>query len=192
VGKIAKLKILQGDPLTAQKFFADASMAGFTGSIPADKRAISIAITDITGISGFAKPGDYVDVILINSKSRKNAISGTTILQNVLLLAVNKTNAGKTADSNKESMATATLALAPADTLRLAVSQSQGTLYLALRPFKPQNGFVPTSEFLAYQYEPAAEPQQSAAADYAVPPPVPSAHSIPVIRGNSVSTVEVR
>lgn len=195
VGKIARVKILRGDMLTEQKVFANSVMAGFTGSIPPDKRAISVAITDITGISGFAKPGDFVDVMLITNKAQKNAITGTMLMQNVLLLAVNKDNSGadEKKDGKKDTMATATLAIAPEDTLRLAVSQLEGTIYLVLRPLMPQHSVVITNDVSALHYEAASEPViQPASNEPAASKTPPPVTGIAVIRGNEVKMVDVQ
>jgi pilus assembly protein CpaB len=199
VGKTTKIKIIQGDSVTEKKLFADAGMEGFIGSIPYDKRAISISITDTTGISGFAKPGDYVDVMLITDKTHKNAISGEMILQSILLLAINKSSdlADDKKEAKKEQMSTATLAVSPEDAVQLAVAQSQGTIYLVLRPFKPKDSFILQTEVLAHQYGQAtAEPAPDRPAQAPLPQETPvmkiPSYSIPVIRGNVVNTVEVR
>lgn len=208
VGKTTKIKILQGDVLSTKKLFADAAMEGFIGSIPYDKRAISISITDTTGISGFAKPGDYVDVMLITDKVHKDTISGEMILQSILLLAINKSSDvvdGKK-DAKKEQMSTATMAVSPEEAVQLAVAQSQGTIYLVLRPFKPKDSFILRTEVLAHQYgQVTAEPvpQQPVLSERSAPPnqvslpqEIPAmkktSYSIPVIRGNLVNTVDVQ
>lgn len=86
----AAVPIQKGDVLTTKKFYSDIKMAGFPGKIPADCRAVSIAISDITGIAGFAKPGDYVDVMIISGKRGGKKMTGNILLQNVLLLGINK------------------------------------------------------------------------------------------------------
>ncbi len=167
VGKPVKVTVLQGDVVTERKVLADVKLAGFTGQIPPDCRAISVGISDITGIAGFAKPGDYVDVMVISEKD-KNQLSGRILLQNVLLLAINKTtqqvgsDTKSTADtaqvakdkaadaaggSSKEAMATATLALSPQEALELAVTAKEGTIYLVLRPFKPKDTIVVDTDY---------------------------------------------
>lgn len=91
VGKPAKFQIMRDDIITDRKVLMDIKMAGFTGTIPPDCRAISIGINDITGISGFAKPGDYVDVLVVSGSGNDSRITSNIILQNILLLAINKT-----------------------------------------------------------------------------------------------------
>lgn len=200
VGRPASVAIMQGDVLTDKKVMSDVRMAGFAGAIPADCRAVSIGINDITGIAGFAKAGDYVDVMLISDKKDKNTISGEIILQNVLLLAVNKTpevnktQAGNNSDDKdktkdkdkndgnasmaaaKDTPATATLALRPEEALRLAVAAQEGTVYLMLRPFKPNNAFTMDTEFFVMKNgDSAAAPQSAAPAAVTAPAPAYSA-----------------
>ena len=88
INKPAKVEILKDDIISTRKVLMDITMAGFTGDIPPECRAISIAITDVTGVAGFAKPGDYVDVMLIAKGEEK--MTGRIVLQDVLLLAINK------------------------------------------------------------------------------------------------------
>ena len=223
LGKIAKVDILPGDALTEKKLFAENRQAGFRGAIPDDLRAISVPITDTTGLSGFAKPGDAVDVILVSDKLYRNTVSSEMILQNVILLGINKGSddglAGGKKDELREPLSTATLAVSPEDAVRLAGVQSEGTIYLVLRPFKPKDGFLllpPNLTALASMGAgPTAQPNPAPAAAVAAPPltapsaaeaqppaysaeprsaapPKPPAESIEVIRGNAVSTVEIR
>lgn len=86
----ASVSIQKGDVLTSKKVYTDVRMAGFPGRIPDNCRAISVPITDVTGIAGFAKPGDYVDVMVVSSSKGTGAREGELLFQNVLLLSVNK------------------------------------------------------------------------------------------------------
>ena len=80
--------ILKGDVITKKKVYTNPQMAGFPGKIPDNCRAIAIPLTDITGVAGFIKPGDFVDVMII--KNQNNVVTGEIVLQNVMLLSVNK------------------------------------------------------------------------------------------------------
>lgn len=180
INKPAKVEILKDDIISTRKVLMDITMAGFTGDIPPECRAISIAITDVTGVAGFAKPGDYVDVMLIAKGEEK--MTGRIVLQDVLLLAINKTTEQKqkatgdgssgdtkktgdsadsknqsdkkTADASKDEaisdLATATLAVLPEDALKLITEAQEGTLYLALRPYKPRDKFTTDTRYIHY------------------------------------------
>ncbi len=159
-GRPTRVAIMAGDILTERKLYKDIKDSGFTGVIPPDRRAMSVAVTDVTGVSGFMKPGDYVDVMFITEKMDNTRISGEVILQNVLLLGVNSTaeradgpqdgeGKGKS-DAAKAfggSPMTATLAIRPEEELRLAVAARAGQLYLALRPYKPANMYMLDTEY---------------------------------------------
>ena len=178
----ASTAIQQGDIVTDKKIYTDVRMAGFTGTIPPNCRAVSVAITDITGVSGFAKPGDYVDIMLISGK-KEDGIKGEVLMQNVLLLAINKvgeqavkpddekksdakdkakdTNGGSI-EGSKDTMATATVALPLDEALKLAVASQKGTIYLVLRPYNPTDLFTLDKDYFmpGEPKTPTPQPQQ--------------------------------
>lgn len=173
VGRPTRVDIMAGDVLTERKLYSSVKESGFTGMIPADRRAVSVAVTDVTGVSGFMKPGDYVDVMFISEKMDNTRIVGEVILQNVLLLGINSTaeraesqgNQEKGGDGKEQAAAggkpaTATLAVRPEEELRLAVAAKAGQIHLALRPFKPQNMYMLDTE---YSFSKGRAPQTSAA-----------------------------
>ena len=202
VNKPAKVEILKDEIISTRKVLMDITMAGFTGDIPPECRAISIAITDVTGVAGFAKPGDYVDVMLIAKGDEK--MTGRIVLQDVLLLAINKNTeqkqkaagdgssgdtkkTGDSADSKNQSdkksadaakdeaisdLATATLALLPEDALKLITEAQEGTLYLALRPYKPRDKFTTDTRYIHYSTTKTAK---SSGTRTATPAPAASA-----------------
>lgn len=197
VDRPARVPIQQGDILTDKKVLVDPRMAGFTGIIPDNCRAMSVPITDVTGVAGFARPGDYVDVMVISKGKEK--VSGEILLQNILLLGINKTggdgsasaepsdkgtSAGDKAAKDKatgesaskvnassDAMATATLAVTPEDALKLAVASQNGTIYLILRPFHPRDIFTVHTDFFQLIDGGGAAPAQSAEAPAAAPAP---------------------
>lgn len=195
--------IQQGDIMTSRKVYVDIRMAGFTGIIP---------INDVTGVSGFAHPGDYVDIMVITG-TKENGINGRIILQDVLLLGINRTADlpnTPTGDSSKkdgsqsdkqdassgtanvgsvntkassDTMATATVALKPADALKLAAESQEGTLYLVLRPFKPRDMYTFDTDYAgvpqgngqaASSSSAPSAPQPAPAPSYSAPQPAPS------------------
>lgn len=219
--------IQQGDIMTSRKVYVDIRMAGFTGIIPPDCRAVTIPINDVTGVSGFAHPGDYVDIMVITG-TKENGINGRIILQDVLLLGINRTADlpnTPTGDSSKkdgdkkddasaanvgsintkassDTMATATVALKPADALKLAAESQEGTLYLVLRPFKPRDMYTFDTDYAgvpqgngqaASSSSASSAPQSAPAPSYSAPSPAPSApstggYSAPSSAGSSGSS----
>ncbi len=199
--------IQQGDIMTSRKVYVDIRMAGFTGIIPPDCRAVTIPINDVTGVSGFAHPGDYVDIMIITG-AKENGVNGRIILQDVLLLGINRTadlpntpigdsskkdgdkkddasaaNVGSiNTKASSEGTATATVALKPADALKLAAESQEGTLYLVLRPFKPRDMYTFDTDYAgvpqgngqaASSSSTPSAPQPAPAPSYSAPQPAP-------------------
>ena len=199
--------IQQGDIMTSRKVYVDIRMAGFTGILPPDCRAVTIPINDVTGVSGFAPPGDYVDIMIITG-TKENGVNGRIILQDVLLLGINRTadlpntpigdsskkdgdkkddasaaNVGSiNTKASSEGMATATVALKPADALKLAAESQEGTLYLVLRPFKPRDMYTFDTDYAgvpqgngqaASSSSTPSAPQPAPAPSYSAPQPAP-------------------
>ncbi len=205
VNKPARVQIMKDDIISGRKVLSDMAMAGFTGSIPPNCRAVSIAISDITGVAGFAQPGDYVDVIIIAKNDNK--MMGRVVLQDVQLLAINKTpeqpantasgNAGAAAGDTKQegtantanqenaaaapkamdNLATATLALPPEDALKLITEAQEGTVYLTLRPYKPRDKFTINTTHVHYSTLQSAK--GSSEAQKTVTAPVPARPAAP-------------
>ena len=157
VGRPTKVAIGAGEVITTQKVFASILDMGLSGRIPPECRAITVGISDVTGVAGFAQPGDYVDVMLVSSQVENNKVVSEMILQNVLLLAINKqvdNNAPAQNNANAKGQnatvtgqpkvtgnpAMATMALLPEDALKLAAKAQLGQIYLVLRPYRPANG----------------------------------------------------
>ena len=160
VGRPTRVAISPGEVITNQKVFASILDMGLSGRIPPECRAITVGISDVTGVAGFAQPGDYVDVLLISSQVENNKVVSEMILQNVLLLAINKqveNQSSASAQNNSKdnkgqnqktgnqpkvtgSPAMATMALVPEDALKLAAKAQLGQIYLVLRPYRPSNG----------------------------------------------------
>ena len=159
VGRPSKVAIGAGEVITTQKVFASILDMGLSGRIPPECRAITVGISDVTGVAGFAQPGDYVDVMLVSSQVENNKVVSEMILQNVLLLAINKqvengSNAPTQNNANAKGQnatvtgqpkvtgnpAMATMALLPEDALKLAAKAQLGQIYLVLRPYRPANG----------------------------------------------------
>lgn len=156
VGKKAGTTILSGDVITARKLSQKAG--GFVGLIPEGMRAVSFSVNDVTGVSGFAKPGDKVDILLVTSREGVDRITSKILLKDVLILAVNKSSgqpqpqpqktdkdgksvpdgsAPRQTSSSTASIGTpsvVTVALTPYDAAKLIASTQIGQLQMLLRP----------------------------------------------------------
>lgn len=184
-----KVSIFAGDIITIQKIFAEGGDEGFTGSIPSNCRAISINVNDVTGVAGFAKPGDRVDLLLV--EKGKNSVTSNLLLQNVPLLSINQDTGGSAPVGENgvpsapiTNPTIATFALPPKDILKLISASKLGEIYLSLRPAKPQSTYVEAMEYTIDSIDaPAREPVSASA------PVIPSSAPLPQIPAAPVTPV---
>lgn len=145
VGVYTKERIPAREQITEKLIFGEGKSARFTGAIPADKRAVSVSVNDVTGVAGLIRPNDYVDVIV--TLDRGGAPVASMNFQNALVLATNKIVAQNdtekgSAGKDEVKVSTVTLALTPDDATLLALAGAKGTVSLALRPYSPVAGGV--------------------------------------------------
>lgn len=200
VGKKAGTSIMEGDVITTRKLSQKAG--GFVGLIPEGMRAVSFSVNDVTGVSGFAKPGDKVDILLVTSREGMDRITSKILLKDVLILAVNKSSgtpqpqpqktdkdgkglpdgsAPRQSSSNTSSIGTpsvVTVALTPYDAAKLIASTQIGQLQMLLRPSNDDG-----DHYVGYYVIPlpkAEAPQAAPQPVYAAPQP-PQPASAPAV-----------
>lgn len=126
-------------PLNANEFVTSARLSSLAGAdgIPATiepgKRAISVPITDTSGVSGLIQPRSRVDVLFTRTGSAAEA-STVTVLQDVEVLAIGRvTQVGQTVDARAPRAPAATLLVTPEEARKLELAKNQGKISLALR-----------------------------------------------------------
>lgn len=98
----AATTILKGTQITESHLVPPGRAGGLSTMIPSDKVAFSLAMSDVTAVSGLLRPGDFVDVLLTLAVGNGDAtessqsegveeISSRKILEKILVLAVNQT-----------------------------------------------------------------------------------------------------
>ncbi|MBP2639424.1 MAG: Flp pilus assembly protein CpaB [Firmicutes bacterium] len=208
VGVMSRVPVNLGDQITDRRLAIEGKVSGFVGAIPSDKRAFTIAANDISGVAGFLKAGDYVDVVVtLAGKGDSEEGVSKMLFQNVLVLAYNRNdNMESTGTKDKsgaaEKMSSVTLAVSPREATVLALASESGKVSLALRPFQASPSFallntVSTSDIAYRPYVPKqtapaaapayAPPMYSPAPAYS-PERVQPSSGITVIRGTKVST----
>lgn len=137
VGKRLRMGVNSGDQITSKRLNAVGNASSFVGTIPNDKRAVTINVDDVSGVAGFITPGCNIDILTVEGDGKNAASVGKLLLQDVLVLAVGSTD--MTSDNGKkvENAKTITLALDPREAVELRVAQQEGKITMALRPAKP-------------------------------------------------------
>lgn len=142
--------IMGGEQIVATKLAMFGKETELSIIVPKGKRAVSIKVDNVSGVSGLIKPGDYVDIIgTFDYTEGKEAKSQTvSILQNVLVLAVGQEVIGGAAKKAKKakkkgwedlmsptgSANTVTLALTFREAQIVTFAQEKSTLKLLLHP----------------------------------------------------------
>ena len=186
VGRGAVLPVSKGDFILQNKLAPLNAGAGLPSMIPQGMRAVSVRVNDVVSVAGFVQPGSRVDVL--STGSQGNDRQTTTVLENVLVLAV-----GKNLDQNAAEAPAApviTLAVSPDDAQRLALASQEGRIQLSLRnPLDTKKGGIGATRAssLYPDEKPAvteAKPKiHKAAAKTPLPPP-PGPYQVEMIRGS--------
>jgi pilus assembly protein CpaB len=130
VGKIAQVDIDPNLPITT-KNTSSSDQAG-TLLLELGKRAMSIRVDEATSVSGFARPGSYVDVGAVLSPGQNSKPVSKIIVQYLRVLATGRETQAKSEGQGRGGN-TVTLEVTPAQAGMLTLAGREGSLYLILR-----------------------------------------------------------
>jgi pilus assembly protein CpaB len=130
LGQVTKVFLMENEPILDSKLSSKGG--GLSLLIEPTKRASSIEVDKVSGVSGFVLPGDRVDIILtVKRPGASSDAIAKTILQNVEVLAAGEKTEEK---GNKViTVQSVTLLVDPEGAQALALASSEGKLHLALR-----------------------------------------------------------
>ena len=98
------------------------------------KRAMSVKVDDVIGVSGFIKPGDHVDVMVtIEPDSKSQNQIAKMILSNLKVLAAGMQYEKNGNEKDPKPVQVMTLEVDIEEAEKLALASTQGKLRLALR-----------------------------------------------------------
>jgi pilus assembly protein CpaB len=141
LGKIALADIAAGEPILKSKLVAEKDARhGLAFGLAAGERAVTVAVTEVSGLAGMVQPNDRVDVIATfdvvppNPQEPKTSYS-STIIHNVRVLATGQTLVSVKDSKGKKGSGfeTVTLAVTPAQAQLLVLASERGTIRLVLR-----------------------------------------------------------
>jgi pilus assembly protein CpaB len=126
-------------PLSAEQFVTaddlwDKDKDGLSGQMKLGMRAVGLNVNAQSMVGGFVLPHAHVDVLSVITNAKGETVS-KTILQNILVLAVDQ-SASRPEDGKQAVVAsTVTVQVTPEQAERLALAQRMGTISLSLRSF---------------------------------------------------------
>lgn len=131
VGRIARTDIYPGEQIIKNKIANSNDPGdGLAMIVEPGRRAMTIAVNDVTGVAGLLKPGDHVDVLGTVNTGKETITS--TLLQDIKVLAVNKSMSSP-ADSKQPQTGTLTLSVNPFEAQHLTLASEKGSLRVLLR-----------------------------------------------------------
>jgi pilus assembly protein CpaB len=197
--RVALRPIQVNQPLLAADLSGEGQNASIAALLPDGMRAATIRINDVSGVAGFVKPNDTVDVLITRSPIGGDG-SGKQVtdvlLQNIRVIAMGQQAVG--ADGKNSPTNSTTLEVTPLDAQKLVLGQQLGQLSLSLRkPGVEQN--IPKVETvslddLRYSYygslPPGAQPAAAARVTPAAAPVVRVHRPSPPIVSRAVEAVK--
>ena len=139
--RVALRTIQVNQPLLAADLSGEGQNASIAALLPDGMRATTVRINDVSGVAGFVKPNDTVDVLITRQAIGGGNDSGQVtdvLLQNVRIIAMDQDAAG--ANGAPVLSRTATVEVTPVDAQKLVLGQQLGSLSLVLRkPGEEQN-----------------------------------------------------
>ena len=134
VDRAVAVPILSGEIILAGKLAAKGSGEGLTALIEPGKRAVSVQVNEISGVSGFIQPGTRVDVLFTRTFSNGDAAT-TTILQNVKVIAYGRQldPSAKVDPRDTTRPTVATLLVTQDEAQKLVLAGQRGRIQLVLR-----------------------------------------------------------
>ncbi|ALE16854.1 Flp pilus assembly protein RcpC /CpaB [Altererythrobacter epoxidivorans] len=210
-GRVALRPIAIGEPILATKVSGEGGRATLASILPEELRAVSIPVNPVSGVGGFVRAGDVVDVMLTRQIPGDGASTQdqmtTVVLENVLVLAIDQV-----ADEKQTEPAvgqTATLQTDAFGAQKLTLARRIGELSLMLRNVENQEvggtDTVTSSDLGGAGYYIAARTAAPAAAPAPATAPVrtsvsigsstparPRGPTMSVVRGTEPTTYEVQ
>lgn len=124
--------VVEHEPLTATKLSSVEAGAGLPPTIATGMRAISVKVNEVIGVAGFVVPGTRVDVVVTIGK-RDDSMSRVIVSNVQVLTAGTKYDQDQAKDGKPVPSTVVTLLVTPADSERIALASTEGSIMLALR-----------------------------------------------------------
>lgn len=139
LGTVVRYPVTAGQPVTQGALVSPGDRGFLAAALGPGMRAITIPVSQKTGVGGFIFPGDHVDLMLtqtVKATDQGEALrAAETILRNVRVLATDQSTESETSDGKTvvRAFRTVTLEVTPKIAEKIIVAQTIGTISLALR-----------------------------------------------------------
>lgn len=138
LGTVVRFPVTAGEPVTQGSLVAPGDRGFLAAALGPGMRAVTIPVSDQTGVGGFIFPGDRVDLMLTQTVDGAEGASlkaSETVLRNLRVLATDQSTETTTENGKTVVRAsrTVTLEVTPRIAEKVTVAQAIGTISLTLR-----------------------------------------------------------
>jgi pilus assembly protein CpaB len=140
LGTVVRFPVTAGQPVTQGALVAPGDRGFLAAALGPGMRAVTITVSQKTGVAGFIFPGDRVDLMLTQSvrgvgDTGEPLKTAETVLRNLRVLATDQSTETETENGKTvvRSARTITLEVTPRIAEKIAVADTIGTLNLTLR-----------------------------------------------------------
>jgi len=157
LGQVSVTTIYENQALMYQMFREETALEDISRVLQEGERAITVGITEVSGLGGNLRPGDNVDVLVSVLSNEEVGVASTfTVLRNVDVMAVGQDigfEDDETAGGPQVSKSV-TLRVNPDQAEILTLASEIGAIRLSLRhpddPFSPATNGTALTEFVKY------------------------------------------
>jgi pilus assembly protein CpaB len=139
LGTVVRNEITAGQPITQGSLIKPGERGFLAAALGPGMRAVTVPVSNVSGVSGFVFPGDRVDILLTQTVAgggEGQPLKATeTIIRNIRVLATDKRTTGTNAEGKPEVLdfSSVTFEATPKLAEKIAVAQTLGALSLSLR-----------------------------------------------------------
>lgn len=138
IGTVVRNPITAGQPVTQGTLVAPGDRGFLAAALGPGMRAVTINVSQKTGVSGFIFPGDHVDLLLtqiVKGTGDADLKTTETVLRNLRVLATDQSTDTEIIDGRSivKQSKTVTLEVTPRIAEKIQVAETIGSLSLSLR-----------------------------------------------------------
>lgn len=140
LGTVVRYPVTAGQPVTQGALVSPGDRGFLAAALGPGMRAVTIPVSQKTGVAGFVFPGDHIDLVLTQTVrapggNQDSLKAAETILRNVRVLATDQSTETEIVEGKTvvRGFSTITVEVTPKIAEKVAVAQTIGTISLALR-----------------------------------------------------------
>jgi len=135
-GRVLISNIKAKEPIFESKLAPTTIKTGGVAAVVSPrKRAVSVKVDRVIGVSGFIHPGNRVDVLVTLRQERAQSSITKIVLENILVLAAGPDIQAKGKEEKASPVDVITLEVTPEESEKLGLAATEGKILLALRNF---------------------------------------------------------